>query len=107
MPAIVRAPADTPTALPAPLGRLGCKGQETSASVARSGDLNDHFDLDRHTERQLEDTDRAAGVLAGLPEDVDQELAGPVDHTGLAGETFGRGDEADHLDDPHDPLQAD
>ena len=49
--------------------------------------------------------DRAAGVPAGATEDVAEQLAGPVGHLRLAGES-GRAGHVDHdLDDPGDRVQ--
>src|SRR5690606_3255882 len=65
-----------------------------------SGDLGDQFDLDGDVARQDGDADGAAGVPAGVPEDLHQQVARPVHHRGLAVEVRCAGDEPDDLDDP-------
>src|SRR3954454_1204315 len=69
--------------------------------------FDDDFDLDGGAQRQLGDADRAAGVLARFAEDLAEQLGGPVDHAGLAGEALGAGHEAGQLHDPDDLVQAD
>src|SRR5579875_1299706 len=69
-------------------------------------DFGDQFDLHRGTQRQFGHADRAAGVPAGVPQDREEQFTGAVDHSGLAGEAGGAGDEAGNLDDPPDGGQA-
>ncbi len=45
-------------------------------------------------------------MLTGVAEHLADQLARAVDDTGLAGEVGGAGDEADHLDHPHDAGQV-
>ncbi|MNR68989.1 hypothetical protein D3C85_1939140 [compost metagenome] len=45
-------------------------------------------------------------MLAGVAEDLAQQVGRAVDHTGLAGERRVRGDEPDNLDDPRDPVEV-
>ena len=74
----------------------------TGGSVA---DFGDQLDLHRRVQRQLGHADRAAGVLAVLAEHLDEQLAGAVDHLGLAAEAGRAGYEADDLDDPAVPSR--
>src|SRR5690625_952240 len=73
--------------------------------MTESGHLNDHFDLDRRAQRQRGDSDRAAGVLPDITEDLTEQLASAVDHLRLGSEIGHRSDEPHHLHDPRDRSQ--
>ncbi len=64
--------------------------QGKAAMVAGgSGQLDLDLDLHRRVQRQHRDAHRAAGVHALVPQDLAEQLARAVDHTGLPGEVGG------------------
>ena len=58
-----------------------------ATAAAASPELKDRLDLDGRAQRQLAHPERAAGVPAGFPEDLDEQVGGSVDHGGLLVET--------------------
>ncbi len=72
-----------------------------------AGDLNGDFDHHGRAARKLRDAHGGTRVATRVTEYGKEELAGPVDDAGLAGESLRRRDEADNLHHPHDLVQAD
>src|SRR6478609_1331008 len=70
-------------------------GSGTGGSGMRTSDFYQDLHLDGGVERQRRDSDRGAGVDAGVAEDLAEQLGGTVGDAGLAGEVGGGGHERD------------
>ena len=77
----------------------------TRACARLLADLEYEFDLDGDAGGQLGDADRGASVLAGLAEDIDKQLRGAVDDSGVFDEAGDAGHESANADRPRDSVQ--
>src|SRR5690606_31318945 len=77
----------------------GAGAGASQSSIGANGD--NRIDLYRGTERQDRNSDRTAGMLAGIAEHGGHQLRRTVGHLGLIGEVRGRADEGAQL---HHPL---
>src|ERR1700722_2860880 len=78
-------------------------------AIGRSGKLEHRFDLDRDAERQRGHSDRGAGMLSRVAENLDHQVRGAVDHLRHVDEPRHAVDktaEAQHLLDPVEVAAA-
>src|SRR6186713_2722299 len=71
---------------PPPCRPRWANGRAMSASSLASLDGDDRIHLDRGSERQYRNADRAARMAAGFAEDLLHQLGGAVRHLRLVGE---------------------
>jgi len=74
--------------------------------MRRSGDFGDQLDLHAGAQRNLRHAERAAGVLAGVAEDLDEQFRGAVGHQVLLRVLQRRIHQAHHLDDALDAAEV-